>query len=163
MSIGLDEPFTQSLLLAAYQDTASQLLDALGRAGHHAIRHKHGAVFANLDAEGTRPSVLADRAGMTKAALGELVDELERLGYVRRRPDPSDRRAKLVVPSSAAQEVTALVREVNEAIERRYRDLLGETTYLTLRRSLRSVVPHERALIQPRMGAVQRSRPGGVR
>ncbi|MBO0837141.1 MAG: MarR family transcriptional regulator, partial [Actinobacteria bacterium] len=114
MSIGREEAYTQSLLLAAYQQTASELLTALARAGHTSIRHKHGAVFANLDAAGTRPSVLAERAGMTKAALGELVDELERIGYVRRQPDPSDRRAKLVVPTDTAKEVTALVRQVNE-------------------------------------------------
>ncbi|MBO0837712.1 MAG: MarR family transcriptional regulator [Actinobacteria bacterium] len=153
MSIGREEAYTQSLLLAAYQQTASELLVALARAGHTSIRHKHGAVFANLDAVGTRPSVLAERAGMTKAALGELVDELERLGYVRRQPDPSDRRAKLVVPTDTAKEVTALVRQVNEGIERRYRRLLGEETYSTLRKALTTLVPSARELVQPRITA----------
>lgn len=151
MSIGQDEAYTQSLLLAAYQRTAAELLAALARAGHSSIRHKHGAVFANLDAEGTRPSVLAERAGMTKAALGELVDELEQLGYVRRQPDSSDRRAKLVVPTPAAKEVTVVVRQVNEEIERRYRRLLGEQTYLTLRRALTTLVPSAKDLVQPRI------------
>jgi DNA-binding MarR family transcriptional regulator len=151
VSIGQDEPYTQSLLLAAYQQTASALLIALDRAGHKSIKHKHGAVFANLDAEGTRPSVLADRAGMTKAAVGELVDELEHLGYVLRRPDPSDRRAKLVVPTGAAREVVRLVRQVNDDIERRFRDRLGEDVYAVLRNALTTIVPSGSALIQPRM------------
>lgn len=153
MSTGRDGAYTQSLLLAAYQQTASELLGALARAGHTSIRHKHGAVFANLDAEGTRPSVLAERAGITKAALGELVDELERLGYVGRQPDPTDRRAKLVVPTEAAKEVTVLVRQVNEEIERRYRRLLGEETYLALRKALTTLVPGARELVQPRISA----------
>lgn len=151
MSIGKDEPYTQSLLLAAYQQTASELLAELARAGHSAVRHKHGAVFANLDAGGTRPSVLAERAGMTRAALGELVDELEQLGYVRREPDPADRRAKLVVPTPAAEAVTVLVRQVNERIERRYRRELGEQAYATLRKALISLVPSGRRLVQPRI------------
>lgn len=154
MSIGRDEPYTQSLLLVAYRDTASEVLAALGQAGHTAIRHKHGAVFANLDSEGTRPSVLAKRAGMTKAALGELVDELEHLGYVRRQSDQSDRRAKLVLPTPAARAVTGLVRQVNEDIELRYRAQLGEQTYLTMRQALTTIVPLSRGLIQPRLTAV---------
>lgn len=151
MSIGQDEPYTQSLLLAAYQQTASALLIALERAGHRSIKHKHGAVFANLDAEGTRPSVLAERAGMTKAAVGELVDELENLGYVVRRPDPTDRRAKLVVPTGTAREVVRLVRHVNDDIERQFRDRLGEHAYAVLREALTTIVPPGSALIQPRM------------
>jgi DNA-binding MarR family transcriptional regulator len=150
-------PYTQSLLLAAYQDTAAELLAALARAGHGAIRHKHGAVFANLDPQGTRPSVLAERAGITKAALGELVDELERLGYVRRRPDPTDRRAKLVVPTPAAREVAGLVQRVNRGIERRYRRRLGDQAYTGLRDALLAIAPPQRALVQPRMGALGRS------
>ncbi len=157
-SIGEDTPYTQSLLLAAYQHTAAELLAALAKAGHGEIRHKHGAVFANLDPEGTRPSVLARRAGITKASLGELVDELERLGYVQRRADPADRRAKLVVPTPAAREVAELVRRVNERIERRYRRQLGEEVYAMLRVALRAIVPPQRVLVQPRIGAGWKSR-----
>lgn len=151
MAIGRDEPYTQSLLLAAYQQTVAELLAALARAGHTSIRHKHGAVFANIDAGGTRPSVLAERAGMTKAALGELVDELERLGYVTRQTDPSDRRAKLVVPTERAMEVTALVQQVNDEIEHRLRKELGDDGYASLRRALAALVPRKRQLVQPRI------------
>src|SRR5581483_9113992 len=114
-------PYTQSLLLYAYQATARDLVAALHRSGHGAIRPKHGAVFANLDQDGTRPSVLAERAGIGKPAMGELVDELERLGYVERRPDPADRRARLVVATPRALEVVDIVHEVNDRIERRLR------------------------------------------
>lgn len=155
MSIGRDVPYTQSLLLAAYQETAAELLAALARAGHGAIRHKHGAVFANLDPEGTRPSVLAERAGITRAALGELVDELEQLGYVRRQMDPTDRRAKLVTPTAAAREVVDIVARVNRRIERRYRERLGRQGYAALREALQAIVPSHRALVQPRMRSLR--------
>ncbi|HXG25446.1 MAG TPA: MarR family transcriptional regulator [Candidatus Binatia bacterium] len=150
-TIGRTVPFTQSLLLAAYQETARELLDELARAGHPRIRHKHGAVFANLDPAGTRPSVLAARAGMSKPAMGELVAELERLGYVSRRPDPDDGRATIVVPTAAALDVITCVRRVNRAIERRYRRLLGEKTYGAFRAALLAIVPPDRALVQPRI------------
>ena len=143
-------PYTQSLLLAAYQKTAQELLHAFEAAGHGHIRHKHGAVFANLDSAGTRPSVLADRAGMTRGAMGELVDELEQLGYVERTADPADRRAKLIVARDSAREVIAIVVRVNEALERRYRRELGANGYRTLRRSLERLAG-DGALVQPRI------------
>src|SRR6185437_15296416 len=83
-------PYTQSLLLYAYQDSARALIATLHERGHARIRPKHGAVFANLDKRGTRASVLAERAGMGRAAMGELIDDLERMGYVRRALDPAD-------------------------------------------------------------------------
>jgi DNA-binding MarR family transcriptional regulator len=145
-------PYTQSLLLAAYRETANELIHALHEAGHEQLRHKHGAVFANLDPQGTRPSVLAERAGMTRGAMGELVDELERLGYVHRAPDPADRRAKLIVATDAAHHVTAVVVRVNEAIERRYRRELGTDDYQTLRTALERLAG-DHALVQPRIRA----------
>lgn len=141
--------YTQSLLLFAYQQSARELAEYLHVQGHAVIRPKHGAVFANLDREGTRPTVLAQRAGMGKAAMGELVDELERLGYVERRPDPCDRRAKLVVPTSAALEVTRLVHAFNRKLEARYRRRLGKQAYDALRRSLIALAGRDD--IQPRI------------
>ncbi len=137
----MTDPYTQSLLLYAYQASAAQLTRTLHRHGHGDIRPKHGAVFANIDAAGTRATTLAGRAGMGKAAMGELVDDLERLGYVERRPDPTDRRAKLVVPTQAALDVTALVHRFNRRLEAKYERLLGAEDYAALRRSLRTIAP----------------------
>ncbi|MGN6768993.1 MAG: MarR family winged helix-turn-helix transcriptional regulator [Rhizobiaceae bacterium] len=142
-------PYTQSLLLYAYQGSAGALVETLRARGHLAIRPKHGAVFANIERQGTRPSVMAERAGIGKAAMGELIDELQRLGYVRREPDPSDRRAKLVVPTDAAVEVTNIVHEFNMNLETTYRELLGEEAYQALRAALQAIAPRNE--MQPRL------------
>lgn len=147
--VNVDSPYTQSLLLYAYQASARGLVRALRDAGHGHIRPKHGAVFANLDPEGTRASVLAERAGMGKPAMGELIDELERLGYIRRRGDPSDRRAKLIVPTGAARDVTDRVHRFNRALEEEYRRRLGEQAYDALRAALLELSPS--SAMQPRM------------
>ena len=141
--------YTQTLLLAAYKRTAHELIEALHVAGHERIRHKHGAVFANLDPEGTRPSVLAERAGMTRGAMGELIDELERLDYVRRTPDPADRRAKLITPTAATRDVTAVVVRVNDEIERRFQRELGRARYEIVHDALAQLA--DGALVQPRI------------
>ena len=53
----------------------------LGEEGYTAIRESHGCVFRFIDAEGSRLTDLADRARLTKQAVGEVVDDLEGLGY----------------------------------------------------------------------------------
>lgn len=60
------------------------------------IRPAHTAVFPHIDLQGTRLTVIADRMGLSKQAVGQLVGELEAMGAVERVPDPSDGRAKLV-------------------------------------------------------------------
>jgi DNA-binding MarR family transcriptional regulator len=132
--------FTGTLLLHAFQGFERELFDGYRARGEVGLRPKHGAVIANIDAEGTRPSVLASRAGMTRPAMGELIDELETGGYVRRVPDPLDRRAKLIKPTAKTRSRQKLAREVNAKIEASYRERLGDRAYRDLRRMLNELV-----------------------
>jgi DNA-binding MarR family transcriptional regulator len=65
-------------------------------AGYADVRRAHGCVFANIEPDGMRLTELAERAGMTKQAVGEAVTDLERLGYAERAADPGDGRAKII-------------------------------------------------------------------
>ena len=60
------------------------------------VRAAHTALFPHLDFEGVRLTDLAARVGVTKQAVGQLVDDLAALGMVERIPDPADRRAKRI-------------------------------------------------------------------
>lgn len=60
------------------------------------VRLSHTRLLPHLDFEGTRITELAERTGVTKQAVAKMIDELEEEGVVRREPDPSDGRAKLV-------------------------------------------------------------------
>src|SRR5690606_41332070 len=86
-------------LLFAFQ---GELFDALAEQGHSELRPRHGAGLAHLDPEGTRATDIARRSRRHKQDIRKLIDELEALGYVERRPDPDDRRAKLIVPPRPA-------------------------------------------------------------
>src|SRR3954462_11801491 len=85
-----------SRLLFSLQE---ELFEELAEAGYDDLHPRHGAVLAYLDEDGIRATELARLSGRHKQIVGRLVDELEELGYVDRRPDPADRRAKLVVPT----------------------------------------------------------------
>ena len=130
------EPNTGTLLLYAYKHFDRDLFASLHEAGHRGLRSKHGAVLANLDERGTRLTTLARRAEIGTSAMGELVDELERLGYVERRPDPKDRRAKLVVPTPVGTDALDLAFQAIGRIEARYARLLGKDGHAALREAL---------------------------
>jgi MarR family transcriptional regulator, temperature-dependent positive regulator of motility len=93
--------------------------------GHTELLPSHQVVFASLGREGTRLTVLAQQAGMTKQAMGQIVDDLEKLGYVERTPDPADGRAKIVRFTTAGLDFVCDAAEVLDEIWRGYAELLG--------------------------------------
>ena len=95
---------TIAMLGHAYSLLGFRIVDGVVGAGFPQ-KPSHSAVFAQIRAEGSRLTELARGANMTPQAMGELVDELEALGYVERRPDPTDRRAKLIVLTLARPRV----------------------------------------------------------
>lgn len=108
----------------AYVGVNRYVASYLQSAGFADIRPSHGKVFENLDAKGTRLTKLAARADMTKQAMGDLVANLESLGYVQRAIDPRDRRAKVVrLTKRGAQAVEA----AQEALGLLYKQI-GERT-----------------------------------
>jgi DNA-binding MarR family transcriptional regulator len=73
---------------------------------------------------------------MTPQAMGELVDELEGLGYVQRRRDPTDRRAKLITLTESGRQCVAAGTDTIGDIERRITDALGVSGHRQLRTML---------------------------
>jgi DNA-binding MarR family transcriptional regulator len=150
---------TGTLLLQAYQAHEWQLIAALKDGGHPDFRPKYGAVLANIDADGTRLSTLADRAAMSRPSMLELIDELESKGYVRREPDLDDRRAKLIVPTKMGMDTISTAAEVINNLEQRFRELLGEQQYQVMRRALGELHTHfssKSASPQPRAAYTNR-------
>lgn len=64
--------------------------------GNQTLRQAHTSLFPYIDFEGTRLTTIADKLGISKQAVSQLVNELEAMGMVERISDPSDGRAKLV-------------------------------------------------------------------
>jgi DNA-binding MarR family transcriptional regulator len=104
--------------------------------GHPEIRPPHDHVMQFLDDAGTRVSVLAQRAQITKQSMAELVAHLERLDYVERVPDPTDRRAKLVRATPRGRQLYAIAREVVAEIEADWTRRLGKAKMRQLRQLL---------------------------
>jgi DNA-binding MarR family transcriptional regulator len=121
------------LLREPFRVASEQLHDRLTERGHPEVRAPHGTVFQFLDDDGTRVSVLARRAQMTKQSMAELVTHLERHGYVERAPDPKDGRAKLVRATARGRAVYAIAREFAAETEARWTERLGAKKMARLR------------------------------
>lgn len=129
------EPSTVTLLSLTHLMLSRQVAEGAARAGHP-VKASHSAVFGQMTAEGSRLTDLAKGANMTAQAMGELVDELEGLGYVARKPDPTDRRAKLITLTETGRQcVSAGINTIGD-IERRIDDALGVRRHRDLRTML---------------------------
>jgi DNA-binding MarR family transcriptional regulator len=129
------EQSTVTLLSLTHLMLSREVAEGAARAGHP-VKASHSAVFGQMRDEGSRLTDLARGANMTPQAMGELVDELEGLGYVARTPDPTDRRAKLITLTASGQECVAAGIDTIADIERRITDALGEKRHRDLRRML---------------------------
>ena len=88
------------------------------------IRFPHLQVWGNVGIDGIRLTELAGRAQLSLAACSELVDELQQLGYLERRPDPSDGRAKLIFPTVKGRKVLDFAGTMVADIEQEWRTKL---------------------------------------
>ena len=96
------------------------------RAGYPDIRPGAGKVFEHIGPEGSTIATMAHRAGVTSQAMVQIVDYLERRKYVRRVPDPSDRRAKLIQITERGQNVTTTAARILNDMETEFRDAIGD-------------------------------------
>ncbi len=121
------------LLREPFRIGSERLHDRIAERGHPEVRAPHGNVLQFLDDGGTRVSVLARRAQITKQSMAELVAHLERHGYVERVPDPADRRAKLVRATARGREVYLIAREWVAEFEQHLTGRLGPEKMRALR------------------------------
>jgi len=132
-------------LLEVAKDFQKRALAGFDAEGHAGLQPAHQAVLTHLRIAGTRLTELARRASMSKQAMGQLVDEVERLGYVERVSDPSDGRAKIVRFTPAGLELIKDGTDIATAIQREYAELIGKKKLNLLREILEELHPKTRA------------------
>ena len=87
---------------------------------------QHQALFLNLGLEGARLTDLAEKASISKQSMGQVVNEVEQLGYIERIPAPSDRRAKIIRFTDRGLDLIKTGTEIGVDIQRRYADYISE-------------------------------------
>lgn len=125
----------------SYSELALEKLRALGR--YDGLTLFHTALISNLDVEGTRISLLAERAGISKQAMGQVVGELEAQGLILREADPLDKRAAVIKFTERGWQFLQDAYRVKLEIEATYETILGEDQLNTLRTLLERLLAHK--------------------
>lgn len=134
------------LLLSAFELFADGIVSGIRERGFPEFRYSDTQVLRNLDPEGTRITALAERARMTKQAMSELVRRLERDGFVERRPDPEDGRAKRVQMTEKGRDVTEAAQQTNREVVESWSESLGREELQRLLELLSDLLQSQEAL-----------------
>jgi DNA-binding MarR family transcriptional regulator len=121
------------LVVLAEQEFVAELREYVARQGFDDQGRSDGFVFRTLHDGPITISALAERLEVTKQGAGQIVDDMERRGYVERRPDPSDARARLLHLTERGRAALAAARRFHHTYERRLRARLGDEAVDTLR------------------------------
>lgn len=125
------------LLNNAVRRFEDRVLELMADAGYADARISYVNLTRNLDRDGTRLTELAIRAGMTKQAMGELVDQCADIGLVQRMADPADKRAKIVRFTRIGLEWLDAFRRAVDQAEQEMRGELGSTRHDGVRSALK--------------------------
>lgn len=141
---------TATLVQSLARAEAIRLRDAFAAAGLTGLRTAHALLLVPL-AEGDRhASDLAAHLGVSRQAMAQMIATLERNGYLERRLDPSDGRAKLIGLTARGREAREVMNTTGRAIDSDWEKVLGGSRLVELRESVRQLLDAERPAASPR-------------
>ena len=132
------QPQTGDLVMSLARRVRRAHLDAL--ADWQVTPSQSRALKVLVRADGMRPSVLAEELRIAPRSATEVADALEERGWVRRAPDPTDRRATTLTLTDAGRDLVARVDDVRRAASERTLDVLTPAQRRTLHEILTVVV-----------------------
>ena len=122
---------------------ASQLVDGiqegLARRGFNDVRPAHGFAFARISEGDATTADVAEHLGITKQATGQLVDYLVDHGYVMRRPDERDARARLLLLTERGRACTVAAEAAAMQTVDGWRSQLGPSEFGQLQMAFRTI------------------------
>ncbi len=123
-------------LFIPYRYIEDRVFRALQDAGFEDWTLAQCRVFQRVAPDGSRLTDLADQAQMTKQSASAMVDQLERLGYVRRAPDPADGRARLIVIEQRGRKAVEVAKATRDEILAEWKTYLGTRNFTLLHQIL---------------------------
>lgn len=115
---------------------------AMAAAGHGWFAQARGNLLVHIGPDGIRQGDLAERAGLTKQAVQQFIDELVTDGIVMRTPDATDARARRVRLTPEGEAAMRDADRIKLQIEARWRDHLGDAVFSNLKTALSRLIDH---------------------
>ena len=129
-------PYVGAMLRVVWQSVRDQLYAGVVAAGYDDLNAAHVGLWRYPGLDGVRPSQLADRVGITKQSVNELLGHLEQHGYLLRVPDPADGRARVIRLTSKGRRLEETIYAAAGEAELRIADILGPRRFAQLHSSL---------------------------
>jgi DNA-binding MarR family transcriptional regulator len=130
----------RQLLLRASRIVNRHVVEELQARGYTGIRATHTTLLSNMDLAGGTVTRVADRAGVTKQAMGRLAAELQREGYLTVADEPHDARVKVLRLTKKGRRLMLDSLKVMAELESGYATAIGRTRFAGLRTSLRGFI-----------------------
>jgi len=131
-----DKMLIGALLRVPAQGIHRRIIKELNEAGFDELRVPHMAVLQFPGPDGVRPGLLAERAGMSKQAMNQLLRSLETLGYVTRSAGADEGRARIVRLTRRGRAAYAKIHEILRDVEREWSGQLGSKDFARLKELL---------------------------
>ncbi|MEH6590244.1 MAG: MarR family transcriptional regulator [Halioglobus sp.] len=128
------------LLREFAKDFENRIFSKLQASGYAEIRPAHSAVFANLGMGAVRVTELAERAQVTQQAMGKMLKEIERMGYIARDVDSEDKRAKEIRLTAKGVKLAEDSLVIVKQVRSEYAEVIGESDLSKLEKMLRNSV-----------------------
>ncbi len=125
-----------ALLRVPAQAIHRRIIRELNAAGFTELREPHMAVLQFPGPDGVRPGALAERAGMSKQAMNQLLRSLEHAGYIVRSHAPGTRRARLIHLTRRGRAAYSKIHDLLRQIEREWSEQLGPRSFAQLKQLL---------------------------
>jgi len=114
----------------------AEMLDCLHRAGFVDVTYAQIPIFRYEGPDGRQPTEIAATAQLSKQAVNDLLGQLERLGYLKRKSHPDDGRARVVRLTARGRRLEAAIWEAGREVERTWRERIGEPAWGVFREVL---------------------------
>jgi len=125
-----------ALLRVPAQAIHRRIISELNAAGFEDLSVPHVAVLQFPGPDGVRPGTLAERAGMSKQAMNQLLRSLEGLGYITRSDAADEGRARIIRFTKRGRAAYSRIHDILRHIEREWSAELGPRDFAQLKELL---------------------------
>ena len=151
-------PLIGALLRVPANAILRRLIAELNDSGFDELRLPHMAVLQYPGPDGVSPGTLADRAGISKQAMNQLLRTLESSGYIARSDHGEDARATVVQFTKRGRAAYAKMAEILHEIEREWAAELGARPFAELKALLGRVWQSPLSGVEPRQAGSKSAR-----
>lgn len=130
----------RQLLLRASRTVNSHVVERLRAKGYTRLRSTHTTLLSNLPLAGASVTEVAQRAGITKQAMGRLASELEKTGYLKQDERDNDGRVRKLMLTTTGVKLMFDSFEVMASLQKSYAEAIGSDQVDTMMRGLAAII-----------------------